>query len=69
MEWFDDDDEAVEEFEELYSITTKIDEEDLSDLENDILEEDHTELKPAEAICRGEVAQMVWNLLKAAGEV
>ena len=37
--------------------------------ENDILEEDHTELKPAEAICRGEVAQMVWNLLKAAGEV
>lgn len=39
MEWFDDDDEAVEEFEELYSITTKIDEEDLSDLENDILED------------------------------
>ena len=37
--------------------------------ENGILEEDHTELKPAEAICRGEVAQMVWNLLKAAGEV
>ena len=29
MEWFDDDDEAVEEFEELYSITTNIDEEDL----------------------------------------
>ena len=39
MEWFDDDDEAVEEFEELYSITTKIDEVDLSDLENDILED------------------------------
>ena len=39
MEWFDDDDEAVEEFEELYSINTKIDEEDLSDLENDILED------------------------------
>ena len=33
MEWFDDDDEAVEEFEELYSITTSIDEEDLSDLQ------------------------------------
>ena len=39
MEWFDDDDEAEEEFEELYSITTKIDEEDLSDLEDDILED------------------------------
>ena len=39
MEWFDDDDEAVEEFEELYAINTKIDEEDLSDLENDILED------------------------------
>ena len=39
MEWFDDDDEAVEEFEELYCINTKIDEEDLSDLENDILED------------------------------
>lgn len=37
MEWFDDDDEAVEEFEELYFITTEIDEEDLSDLEDDIL--------------------------------
>jgi len=37
--------------------------------ENGILEADRTELKPAEAICRGEVAQMVWNLLKAAGEV
>ena len=37
MEWFDDDDEAVEEFEELYSITTNIDEEDLSDLEEDML--------------------------------
>ena len=37
MEWFDDDDEAVEGFEELYSITTNIDEEDLSDLEEDML--------------------------------
>lgn len=37
--------------------------------ENGILEADRTELKPAEAICRGEVAQMVWNLLKAAGKV
>ena len=39
MVWFDDDDEAVEEFEELYSITTSIDEEDLSDLEDDLLED------------------------------
>ena len=39
MEWLDDDDEAVEEFEELYSITTSIDEEDLSDLEDDLLED------------------------------
>ena len=39
MEWFDDDDEAVEEFEELYSITISIDEEDLSDLEDDLLED------------------------------
>ena len=39
MEWFDDDDEPVEEFEELYSITTNIDEEDLSDLEDDLLED------------------------------
>ena len=31
MEWFDDE-EAVEEFDELYSIVTHIDEEDLSDL-------------------------------------
>ena len=37
--------------------------------ENGILEADRTELKSTEAICRGEVAQMVWNLLKAAGEV
>ena len=36
MEWFDDD-EAVEEFDELYSIVTHIDEEDLSDLEEDLL--------------------------------
>ena len=39
MEWLDDDDEAVEEFEELYSFTTSIDEEDLSDLEDDLLED------------------------------
>ena len=39
MEWFDDDDEAVEEFEELYSITASIDEKDLSDLEDDLLED------------------------------
>ena len=37
--------------------------------ENGILESDRTELKPGEAICRCEVAQMVWNLLAAAGEV
>ena len=37
MEWFEEDLEAMEEFEELYSITTKIDEEDLSDLEEDLL--------------------------------
>ena len=36
MEWFDDE-EAVEEFDELYSIVTHIDEEDLSDLEEDLL--------------------------------
>lgn len=36
MEWFDDE-EAVEEFDELYSIFTHIDEEDLSDLEEDLL--------------------------------
>ena len=36
MEWFDDE-EAVEEFDELYSIITHIDEEDLSDLEEDLL--------------------------------
>ena len=36
MEWFDDE-EAVEEFAELYSIVTHIDEEDLSDLEEDLL--------------------------------
>ena len=36
MEWFDDE-EAVEEFDELYSIVTHIDEEDLSDLEEDVL--------------------------------
>lgn len=36
MEWFDDE-EAVEEFDELYSIVTYIDEEDLSDLEEDLL--------------------------------
>ena len=39
MEWFDDDDEAVEEFEELYSITTSRDEKDLSYLEDDLLED------------------------------
>ena len=39
MEWLVDDDEAVEEFEELYSITASIDEEDLSDLEDDLLED------------------------------
>ena len=37
--------------------------------EQAILESDRTELRPGEAICRCEVAQMVWNLLKAAGEV
>lgn len=36
MEWFDDE-EAMEEFDELYSIVTHIDEEDLSDLEEDLL--------------------------------
>ena len=36
MEWFDDE-EAVEEFDEIYSIVTHIDEEDLSDLEEDLL--------------------------------
>ena len=36
MEWFDDE-EAVEEFDELYSIVTHIDEEDLSDMEEDLL--------------------------------
>ena len=36
MEWFDDE-EAVEEFDELYSIVTHNDEEDLSDLEEDLL--------------------------------
>ena len=36
MEWFDDE-EAVEEFDEHYSIVTHIDEEDLSDLEEDLL--------------------------------
>ena len=36
MEWFNDE-EAVEEFDELYSIVTHIDEEDLSDLEEDLL--------------------------------
>ena len=36
MEWVDDE-EAVEEFDELYSIVTHIDEEDLSDLEEDLL--------------------------------
>lgn len=36
MEWFEDD-EAVEEFEEIYSIIPQIDEEDLSDLEEDML--------------------------------
>ena len=36
MDWFDDE-EAVEEFDELYSIVTHIDEEDLSDLEEDLL--------------------------------
>ena len=36
MEWFDDE-EAVEEFDELYSIVPHIDEEDLSDLEEDLL--------------------------------
>ena len=36
MEWFDDE-EAVEELDELYSIVTHIDEEDLSDLEEDLL--------------------------------
>ena len=39
MEWLVDDDEAVEEFEERYSITTSIDEKDLSDLEDDLLED------------------------------
>ena len=39
MEWLVDDDEAVEEVEELYSITTSIDEKDLSDLEDDLLED------------------------------
>ena len=34
-----------------------------------ILESDRMELRPNEAICRCEVAQMVWNLLAAAGEV
>ena len=37
--------------------------------EHNILESDRTELRPGEAICRCEVAQMVWNLLAAAGEV
>ena len=37
MEWFEDDIEAVEEFSELYSIIPQIDEEDLSDLEEDVL--------------------------------
>ena len=37
--------------------------------EHAILEADRTDLKPGEAICRCEVAQMVWNLLAAAGEV
>lgn len=37
--------------------------------EHAILEADRTDLKPSEAICRCEVAQMVWNLLAAAGEV
>ena len=37
--------------------------------EQAILESDRTELRPGKAICRCEVAQMVWNLLKAAGEV
>ena len=37
--------------------------------ENGILESDRTELRPSEAICRCEVAQMVWNLLAAAEEV
>ena len=37
--------------------------------ENGILESDRTELQPREAIRRCEVAQMVWNLLRAAGEV
>ena len=36
MEWFDDE-EAVEEFDERYSIVTHINEEDLSDLEEDLL--------------------------------
>ena len=36
MQWFEDD-ECKEEFEELYSIYTKIDEEDLSELEEDLL--------------------------------
>ena len=37
--------------------------------EHNILESDRKELRPGEAICRCEVAQMVWNLLAAAGEV
>ena len=37
--------------------------------EHNILESDRTKLRPGEAICRCEVAQMVWNLLAAAGEV
>ena len=37
--------------------------------EHAILEADRTDLRPGEAICRCEVAQMVWNLLAAAGEV
>ena len=37
--------------------------------EHNILESDRTELRPGEAICRCEVAQMVWNLLAAAREV
>ena len=33
-----------------------------------ILEADRTQLQPGQAICRCEVAQMVWNLLQAAQE-
>ena len=39
MEWLVDDDEVFVEFEVLYSITTSIDEKDLSDLEDDLLED------------------------------